>query len=580
MTNREYFQTTSLSYRLKAAEQELASFRSGEAYVKMRADYEKVIRDRELTIKRLQKERDEFSFSRKEITRQWMEVLEDLQKEQEREVKQLKKVIVELLDMVASLKNRNAELDEKRKKALSDYYEAATKLEEAQGLIAKLTAQVNHNYENSSLPSSKCINRKKITNNREKTGRKPGAQPGHPHHPRKPMKPDKVVEIPTEKGLETNPRYVPTGNTISRQVIGISVIPVVTEYHAVEFYDKKRGRNVHSAFPAGVTDDVNYDESLKAMLFLLNNRCNVSLEKTAQFVSNITDGALSPSVGMISGLCLEFSLKSRREQDELFKALLDASVMHVDGTSARVNGSNNNVVVCTNGAATMYFARESKGHAGVKGTPVETFGGILIHDHEACFYSYGSDHQECMVHIERYLKDSIENEKNLTWSKSMLELIQEMIHENNLASEGIADEKIAEFEARYDTIVQTAMKEYEDEPPSDYYRDGYNLYLRMVEYKHNHLLFLSNPLVEPDNNLCERKARILKGKINQAISLRSFEHLTYFCECLSVLDHFATEGTDNLYQAVKEIFRRQRPVKPKDKKLKSSNIDTSEQKAG
>lgn len=580
MTSSEYFRTTSLSYRLRAAERELASFRSGKAYVKMRADYEKIIRDRDLTIKRLQKERDEFSFSRKEITRQWMEVLEDLQKEQEREVKKLKKVIVELLDMVASLKNRNTELDEKRKKALSDYYEAATKLEEAQGLIAKLTAQVNHNYENSSLPSSKCIDRKKITNNREKTGKKPGAQPGHPHHPRKPMKPDKVVEVPVEKELEDNPRYVPTGKTISRQVIGLTVIPVVTEYHTVEFYDKKKGRKVHSAFPAGVTNDVNYDESLKAMLFLLNSRCNVSLEKTAQFVSNITDGALSPSVGMISGLCLEFSLKSRQEQDELFKALLDAPVMHVDGTSARVNGSNNNVVVCTNGATTMYFARESKGHAGVKGTPIETFGGILIHDHEACFYSYGSDHQECMVHIERYLKDSIENEKNLTWNKSMLELIQEMIHENNLAPEGIADEKIAEFEARYDAIVQTATKEYEDEPPSDYYRDGYNLYLRMVEYKHNHLLFLSNPLVDPDNNLCERKARILKGKINQAISLRSFEHLTYFCECLSVLDHFATEGADNLYQAVKEIFKRQRPAKPKDKKSESSNTDLSEQKVG
>ncbi len=73
-------------------------------------------------------------------------------------------------------------------------------------------------------------------------------------------------------------------------------------------------------------------------------------------------------------------------------------------------------------------------------------------------------------------------------------------------------------------------------PPSEYYRDGYNLYQRMVKYRHNHLLFLSNPHVAPDNNLCERKARILKGKINQAISLRSFEHLTYFCECLSVRD--------------------------------------------
>ena len=563
MDNRQYFLTTSLSYQLRAAQRELASFRSGEAYVKLRADYEKIIRDQNLTIKKLRQERDDFSFSRKKITRQWVEVLEDVQKEHEKEVKKLKKSIAELLDMVASLKKLNAKLDEKRKKALHDYYEAASKLEDAQGLIVKLTAQVNHNYENSSLPSSKCIDRKKITNNREKTGRKPGAQPGHPHHPRKPLKPDKIVEIQTEEKLKDNSRYVPTGNIVSRQAIGIAVVPVVTEYHAVEFHDKKKGRKVHSAFPSGVTDDVNYDESMKAVLFLLNSRCNVSLEKTAQFVSNVTGGALSPSVGMINGLCREFSSKSKKEQDDLFKALLDTPVMHVDGTTARVKGSNNNVVVCSNGAATMYFARENKGHAGVKGTPVETFGGILIHDHEACFYSYGSDHQECMVHIERYLRDSIENEKKLTWNKQMLELIQEMIHENNLAPEGMADEKIAEFETRYDTIVQTATKEYEDVPPSDYYRDGYNLYLRMIEYKHNHLLFLSNPLVAPDNNLCERKARVLKGKINQAISLRSFEQLTYFCECLSVLDHYSAGDTDNLYQSVKEVFKRKKPAKQK-----------------
>ena len=576
MNDQQYFLTTSLSYQLRAARQELSSFRSGEAYVKLRADYVKIIRDQKLTIKKLQKERDDFSFSRKEITRQWMDVLEDIQKEHEKEIRKLKKTITELLDIVASLKNRNTELDDKRKKTLADYYETAAKLEDAQGLIVKLTAQVNHNYENSSLPSSKCIDRKKITNNREKTGRKPGAQPGHPHHPRKPLEPGKAVEIQTEEKLKDEKRYVPTGRIISRQTIGVCVVPVVTEYHAVEFYDKKKGRNVHSAFPEGVTDDVNYDESMKAILFLLNSRCNVSLEKTARFVSDITDGALSPSVGMISGLCREFSLKSKKEQDDLFKTLLDAPVMHVDGTTARVNGHNNHVIVCSNGIATMYFARENKGHAGIKGTPVETFGGILIHDHEACFYSYGFDHQECVVHIERYLRDSIENEKDLTWNWQMLALIQEMIHENKIApAEGIADTKIAEFEEKYDAIVRTATEEYKNYPPSDYYRDGYNLYLRMVEYRHNHLLFLSNPLVAPDNNLCERKARVLKGKINQAISLRSFEHLTYFCECLSVLDHFATENADNLYQSVKSIFKRQKSIKPKLEKPETSNTTSS-----
>lgn len=573
MNDQQYFRITSLSYRLKAALGELAAFRSGEAYTKLRADYEGIIRSLNATVSRLRQERDEISVANRKITKQWTQVQEDIQKEHEKETGKLKKVILELLDMVASLKNRNAELDEKRKKALHDYYETAAELEEAKGLIVKLTAQVNHNYENSSLPSSKCIDRKKITNNREKTGKKPGAQPGHPHYPRKPIEPDRVVEIPAGETFKDSSRYVPTGNTVSRQVIGIAVIPVVTEYRTVEFYDKKKGRNVHATFPDGVTDDVNYDESIKAVLFLLNSRCNVSLEKTAQFVSDMTDGALSPSVEMVSGLCREFSSKSKGEQDSLFTSLLDAPVMHVDGTVAKVNGTNNNVVVCSNGRATMYFARESKGHAGIRDTPVEAFGGILVHDHEACFYGYGSDHQECMVHIERYLKDSIENEKDLTWNGQMLELIREMIHENNSASEGVADEKIAGFEARYDEIVQTAAKEYEDNPPSDYYREGYNLYLRMVEYKHNHLLFLSNPLVDPDNNLCERKARILKGKINQAISLRSFEHLTYFCECLSVIDHFVTENKDSLYRSIKEVFKRQKPTSPKTPKTESPSSE-------
>ena len=41
----------------------------------------------------------------------------------------------------------------------------------------------------------------------------------------------------------------------------------------------------------------------------------MSLEKTAQFVSDVTNGALSPCVGMINGLCREFSLKATKAGD-------------------------------------------------------------------------------------------------------------------------------------------------------------------------------------------------------------------------------------------------------------------------
>lgn len=62
MHDREYFLTTSLSYQLQAARRELAAFRTGEAWRKLRADYEGIIRGLNLTIRKLRKERDDLFF--------------------------------------------------------------------------------------------------------------------------------------------------------------------------------------------------------------------------------------------------------------------------------------------------------------------------------------------------------------------------------------------------------------------------------------------------------------------------------------------------------------------------------------
>lgn len=47
-------------------------------------------------------------------------------------------------------------------------------IEELKGTIQQLKAQLNRDYTNSSIPSSKDENHKKISNNRERTTRKPG----------------------------------------------------------------------------------------------------------------------------------------------------------------------------------------------------------------------------------------------------------------------------------------------------------------------------------------------------------------------------------------------------------------------
>ena len=35
------------------------------------------------------------------------------------------------------------------------------------------------------------------------------------------------------------------------------------------------------------------------------------------------------------------------------------------------------------------------------------------------FYHYGTNHQECLAHVLRYLKNSMENEPERTWNKEM-----------------------------------------------------------------------------------------------------------------------------------------------------------------
>lgn len=156
----------------------------------------------------------------------------------------------------------------------------------------------------------------------------------------------------------------------------------------------------------------------------------------------------------------------------------------------------------------------------------------------------------------RYLKDSIENEADRTWNKEMRSLIQEMIHYRNCLPQGAPpdDGKVNRFEERYRTILLKAKEEYEYVPASKYYKDGYNLYLRMEEYMSSHLLFLHDHRVPTTNNEAERLLRQYKRKQQQAVTFRSFESIESLCQCMSMLIQIRQKEGTNLYGRVSQIF--------------------------
>ena len=454
-------------------------------------------------------------------------------------------------------KQRDDALD-KLKELRLQFYETAARLEEEQGKNLKQRAQINRDYENSSIPSSKTLRQKKIANSREKTGRKPGGQPGHKGHCRKRQEPTQpaVLLPPPEAVLEDN-AFKKTAKTIIKQLVSIRMVLDVTEYHADVYYNSQTGERIHAAFPDGVIDDVNYDGSIKAFLFLLNNDCCTSIDKSRKFLSDLTGGKLNISKGMVSKLSREFALKTEAERKSAYADMLLSPVMHTDCTNGRENGKGCQIYVCaTPDGKALYFAREKKGHEGIKGTVTEDYQGILVHDHDRTFYNYGTDHQECLAHVLRYLKASMDNEPDRTWNKEMRSLVQEMIHfRNGFQPPDEPDpQKVSEFERRYREILETARKEYGDVPANDYYRDGYNLFLRMEKYMQNHLLFLHDSRVPATNNEAERLLRNYKRKQAQAVTFRSFESIDYLCQCMSMLVLMRLEDPANIYDRVSRIF--------------------------
>lgn len=552
------FELSNLRIRVRSLEKEVESFRNGEAYQKLEEKHRKEIHQMEIELRKLTEELSKSRRCEEKNQRMWEACFANYEKESAKRIQKEQQKQETLRKDIEKQNSRQKELKAENSQQKETIKALKKQLEEKDEIIKKLLAQINRDFENSSIPSScQGAGRKKIPNTREKSGKKPGAQPEHTHHPRPKLTPTKKVWIQATKEITDNPDNYPTGETITKQLIKLSVKTEVIEFSATVFRNRLTGTRIHAPFPEGCVDDVNYDASVKAIAFMLNSFCNVSLQKTADFLSNISNGSIKLSTGMICNLTKEFSDKSESERQNAIKELCEVPAINIDFTNANVLGKSGQVLIIGSPMkkSVLFIGREKKGHEGIKGTFIENYAGNITHDHDITFYKYGSSHQECHQHNIRYLKNSIEIEPNLTWNKQMLDLIRKMIHYRNSLGENedFDEDKIQEFEREYDSILVIAEKEYENNPPSKYNREGYNLFLRLKDYKTSQLHFLHNRNISPENSLCERLARVFKRKQKQMMVFRSQNGLNNLCNCLSAI-YSNLYKDNNLFNSIVNVF--------------------------
>ena len=152
---------TVLQYRLKEAQEELAAFQSGEKYIRMEKQHLTQVRALERRIVKLEAAVAKEHSHAITIRNQWFEIFEQLQKECDRMVAEaVKKADMMEKRAIRAEKQRDIAL-EKVTSQRRELYKVKTELDDEKQKVQKLTAQINRNYENSSIPSSKSIARKK-----------------------------------------------------------------------------------------------------------------------------------------------------------------------------------------------------------------------------------------------------------------------------------------------------------------------------------------------------------------------------------------------------------------------------------
>ena len=565
----EILDRSELLFRMKLLQDKVDAFENGEKYVRMQEDFRRIREADFRYIKRLEKALTEAHLEVPRIRDKWYDTCVDVQKEcqkllreKERECEaRLKEKEKEIEWLRKQLERSEAEKEtarEKLKERTEKMYAAQEELLEEQEKNAALNARINKDYTNSSKPSSQSPNHKTIHNGREKTGKKPGAQKGHVHHGRKRRKPTLIIPIDAPKEYADDDNFKPTGREIRKQLIRFRIIPEVIEYVTPEFRNQTTGQRVHAEFPQGVMNDVNYDGTVKALAYMVNNGLYTSVDKTRVFLTEISQGVLAVSNGFICGLSEEFSNKTEEERNKIFLELASSPLMHADFTFGRMNGKQTAVAITAVGNTVLYQGREKKGDEGVKGTPLEHYGGTVVSDHESAIKKHGSRKQECMIHVGRYARGAAENEPGKTWGGRLDRWIKDSIRYWDDVDCGEIEYDVKEAEKYINElhrIIEKAKEEYEYEPPSKYYREGYNTYKRIEEDFEEYVLFLRDPSVPPSNNICERGARKFKRKAAQTMAFRSQQGVNYFCDGLTIMESLRARK-ENVYDSLTTIFNK------------------------
>ena len=467
-----------------------------------------------------------------------------------KQFEELNKKLDKANNTIFSMSLTISELSENTKSLAKELEKANKKVQELLLEIERLKNNNNKDSSNSSKPSSTNGYKKVITNNREKSAKKPGGEFGHKGETLTKETIDKMIEnkeIDRIITVEENKNKFTENNTpIVTYEIDIRIEKVLIKH----IYYPNEPQNITSS-------PVIYGNNTKSLCALMYMKGS-SYDAIKSFLSEVTNHQFKPSKGSLCNWIHNLSeILSKKEYETIKQALLKSLVLHVDETPIKVDGEQYYIHNISNDQYTLQYVHQKRGEKAIKDFGfLKDFHGILVHDHFSMYYNYGAGNAECNVHALRYLK-GVSDFTNHQWAKKLSDLLIEMkTRKKELLDaqiNGITDTEYENYKNRYLEILKEGNLEYKsDLKTNSYQQDERRLLTRLEKYVDNHLLFMKKFYVPFSNNRAEADLRFTK--VRQKIGkFRSVEGATNF----TIIRSFTSTCSKNkksLNSSLKEIF--------------------------
>jgi len=426
-----------------------------------------------------------------------------------------------------------------------------------QALEARL-AKDSHN--SGKPPSSDGLTKPAPRSLRAKSGKRPGAQPGHPGSSLCwSQTPDRVTEhIPGRCGccgraLTPAGGYTVLGDTAGverRQVHDLPPLRVlVTEHRAHACRCPVCHHTTRAAFPEGVEAPVQYGPQIKALGVYLACYQLLPHARSAQLLHDLLGVSFSP--GTLLAVQQRCAQRLAPVEEQIKAALIRAQVSHYDETGARIAGRLHWLHVAATPRLTHYAAHAKRGRAAMDEIGIlPAFEGTAVHDGWAPYLTYDCAHVLCNAHHLRELTFLAE-EGGLIWAQAMKRLLQEMKAATDRATEqghaGLSPPALADFEGRYSQLLAQGRAAHPPGLPTGRrgrvrQSAGYNLVERLSAHRAAVLAFLHDLSIPFDNNLAERDVRMMKLRLKISGGFRTQAGAEVFCRIRGYLSTMLKQG--------------------------------------